>query len=429
MPAATTFQIVVGVVGSLTGALCAIAYFRSVRLERPPIGTFNSRDVCALGCFIVLLPLLYVKLPADVLTVFIVLTFWSALTIALRPLVPRVYLMVGIPAALLLAILQTRYVDSMAGGLQVYWAMTSIVVLIAAVGVSNLYVQGGLSLRQIAWFTLFLGVYDIVFTKLIPLTPELAVALQGRPLDPSVGFAAGAYNANVGLGDLLVFCLYATAAYRGFGRRGAMSALVIIVIFGAIAPSVAPLLAPGLFGTTAAAFVPVQTVFGPAAFLNWRWLTRTSHERTLMEWLRSRPIGRARPAGEVRRGLAVLAPPLAAVALGWAVLTGAATTQPAKAALSATRARPGVPAAGLTRVVMHDVAFSAHIVVVRRGATIEWVNEDPVPHNVVATSGASFRSSLIPRGGTFQFQAARSGSITYVCTLHQGMTGRITVLG
>ena len=41
------------------------------------------------------------------------------------------------------------------------------------------------------------------------------MALQGRPLDPSLGFAGWGYNANVGLGDLLVFCLYATAAYRG----------------------------------------------------------------------------------------------------------------------------------------------------------------------------------------------------------------------
>ena len=83
------------------------------------------------------------------------------------------------------------------------------------------------------------------------------MALQGRPLDPSVGFAAGAYNANIGLGDLLVFCLYTIAAYKGFGRRGAVTAMGVVVVFGAVAPSVTPLLVPGLFGTTAAAFVPI----------------------------------------------------------------------------------------------------------------------------------------------------------------------------
>ena len=48
----TAFQIGVAVVGSLLTVLCALAYFRRVRLERPPIGTFNTRDLCVLGVFI-----------------------------------------------------------------------------------------------------------------------------------------------------------------------------------------------------------------------------------------------------------------------------------------------------------------------------------------------------------------------------------------
>src|ERR671939_835789 len=276
MPAETAFQIVVAIVGSLLTVLCALASSRRGRLDRPPIGTFNTRDLCVLAVFIVALPVLYVHVPAGVLTAFIVVTFLSALTIALRPLLPARPLWVAIPLVLTADIVVTRSMDHMRGGLQLYWLLTSAVVLVAAVGVSNLYVQGGLELRQIAYFTLFLAVYDIFFTRVIALTPLLAVALQGRPLDPSVGFAAGAYNANVGLGDLLVFCLYAIAAYKAHARRGAVTALGVIAVFGAVAPSVTPLLAPGLFGTTAAAFVPIQALFGPAAFLAYRWLARTS---------------------------------------------------------------------------------------------------------------------------------------------------------
>ena len=186
--------------------------------------------------------------------------------------------------------------DDMRGGLQLYWVLTSAIVMLAAIGIANLYVQGGLELRQIAWFTLFLAVYDIIFTRVIPLTPELAVALQGRPLDPSVGFAAGSYNANVGLGDLLVFCLYTIAAYKGFGRRGAAASLAVITVFGAVAPSVTPLLVPGLFGTTAAAFVPIMTLFGPAAFVTYLWLSRTAPERTTARWFAERTPRPPRPA-------------------------------------------------------------------------------------------------------------------------------------
>ncbi|MDQ3849040.1 MAG: hypothetical protein M3296_00285, partial [Actinomycetota bacterium] len=307
MPAATLFQIVVAIIGSVTGALCALAYFRKVRLERPPIGVFNGRDLSVLAVFIVALPLLYLVLPPGVLTGFLVVTFMSALMIALRPLVSTRPLWIAIPILLIANLLVTRSMSEIGGGLQIYWLLTSLVVTIAAVGIANLYVQGGLDLRHIAWFTLFLAGYDVFFTNVVALTPLLAISLQGRPLDPSVGFATGAYNANVGLGDMLVFCMYAIAAYKGFGRRGALLSLFVIVVFGAVAPSVTPLLVPGLFGTTAAAFVPVMTVFGPAAFVSYLWLSRTTPERSGRQWIAeqaARSVRAARARGP-RVGLAL----------------------------------------------------------------------------------------------------------------------------
>ena len=59
----------------------ALFYLRRVRLERPAIGTFNSRDIRILFSFIVFLPLLYVLLPHWALTCFLMLTFASALSI------------------------------------------------------------------------------------------------------------------------------------------------------------------------------------------------------------------------------------------------------------------------------------------------------------------------------------------------------------
>jgi plastocyanin len=422
MPAETAFQIVVATVGSLAAALCALAYFRRVALERPPIGTFNTRDLSVLACFIVTLPLLYLAIPADVLTGFLVITFLSALMIALRPLFPGRALWTAVPALLAANILVTHGMHHTRGGVQLYWVLTSAVVMVAAVGIANLYVQGGLELRQIAWFTLFLAVYDITFTRVIPLTPLLAVALQGRPLDPSVGFAAGSYNANVGLGDLLVFCLYTIAAYKCFGRRGAVASLVVITVFGAVAPSVTPLLVPGLFGTTAAAFVPIMTLFGPAAFATYLWLSRTGDERSTARWFSARAARPPRRTAVPRRRLGLVAPAVAVSALVLVTLAGTGESATTSAAAASTPARP---TAAIVR--MRNVAFSPRALTLRVGQTVTWTNRERVPHNVVATSGAHFHSANLLENQAFSFRPARAGTIHYVCTIHQGMTGTIVV--
>jgi hypothetical protein len=81
----TVFSIIVEVTGALITAAAALFYFRHVRLQRPPLGVFNARDLCILLILIVVLPLLYLVLPGEVLTAFLVLTFLSALYLALRP--------------------------------------------------------------------------------------------------------------------------------------------------------------------------------------------------------------------------------------------------------------------------------------------------------------------------------------------------------
>jgi len=422
---ATSFQIIVGIVGSMTGALCALAYFRHVRLERPPIGAFNARDLAVLGCFILALPPLYLAVPVGVLTGFLAVTFMAALMIALRPLVSTRVLWIAVPGLLIANILETRSMNEFAGGLQIYWLLTTLIVGIAAVGIGNLYVQGGLQLRHIAWFTLFLAVCDIFFTNVVALTPLLAISLQGRPLDPSIGFAASGFNANVGLGDMLIFCMYTTAAYKGFGRRGALLSLFVIVVFGAVGPSVIPLLAPGLFGTTAAAFVPVMTVFGPAAFASYLWLSRTLPERSGAQWIieQAARLDRSARGPRPRVGFALPAGGLAALALAVALWSGETAVSPSPASAS-----PDAATKLESAVVMKNVAFSPRAAKVEVGDTVTWINHDRVPHDVVASSGATFDSGTFGQGEKFEYRPTRPGTIAYVCTLHQGMNGTLTVM-
>jgi len=347
----------------------------------------------------------------------------AALMITLRPFTSTRLLWVAIPVALIANILVTRSMNDIGGGLQIYWLLTSLIVGIAAVGIGNLYVQGGLQLRHVAWFTLFLAVIDVFFTNVVALTPLLAISLQGRPLDPSIGFATATYNANVGLGDMLVFCMYTTAAYKGFGRRGALISLFVIVVFGAAGPSVTPLLAPGLFGTTAAAFMPVMTVFGPAAFLSYLWLARTAPERSGAQWLIEQAPRLAGSAAARRPsvGLALPSAGLLALVLATALWSGDTTTTNAASPPPTTTARLN------GAIALKNVAFSPRATTVAVGQTVTWVNEDRVPHDVVATSGATFHSQTFGQSESFKFRATRPGTIAYFCSLHQGMNGTLTV--
>jgi hypothetical protein len=279
----TAFQVVVVLVGALSTTAVALVYFTRVRLERPAIGCFNGRDVLFLFGFIVTLPVLYLYVPPTVLTIFLVITFVSALSIGYRPVLPRIVLWPVIGALIATNILVARNLLGTTRGWQLYWTLTSVAVLFAAVAVANLYVQGGMRLRHVAWFALGLAVYDPIFSFGIPLTARLADTFAGFPLDPSIGFRAGLNSANIGIGDLLVYSTFTVAAYKAYGRHGAKLAFGLVAVFGALAPSLAPLVISAVVRTNGVV-VPAQLFFGPAAFIGYLILARSGPERSMRAW-------------------------------------------------------------------------------------------------------------------------------------------------
>jgi hypothetical protein len=280
----TIFQVIVVLFGALATTAAALVYFRRVRLERPAIGVFNGRDVVILFGFIVTLPTLYLFLPPIVLTLFLVVTFVSALSIGYRPVLPSWLLWPAIGVLIGTNILVARNLLGTTSGWQLYWGLTSIAVLFGAIAVANLYVQGGMRLRHVAWFALGLAVYDPIFSFAIPLTNKLADAFAGYPLDPSIGFRMGLDSANIGIGDLLVYSVFAVAAYKAYGRRGAKLSFWLVGLFGGLAPSLAPLVITAVVRGNVGIVVPAQMFFGPAAFVGYRFLARSGPERTIGEW-------------------------------------------------------------------------------------------------------------------------------------------------
>lgn len=204
----TILALIVATVGVVLTCGLSLVYLRRVRIERPAIGTFNGRDIAILFVFIVGLPLLYTVLPLIVLLVALGVTFVSALTIGLRPVLgpSLVWAVVGVMVGA--DIWMTRTMLGTVFGWQLFWILNSVVVGAAAISIANLYAQGGMRLKHAAWFTLILAVYDVIFTLIWPVTNRLEQRFLGYPLDPSVGYRVGIFNATVGIGDLLVYALF-----------------------------------------------------------------------------------------------------------------------------------------------------------------------------------------------------------------------------
>src|SRR3954453_3294187 len=234
------FSLLLATSSALVVCAGGVAYLRRVQLEPPPIGTFNGRDVVALFVPLSVIPLFYLSLPRWLLTAFLVLTFCAALSFGLRPLLPpgRMWLLIG--GLLGLNLWLGTHLFGTVLGWQVYWAENDVVVLLAAVFVANLYVQGGMRLSHVACFALALAAYDLVFTSVAPVTDALVEAFLGFPLDPSIGMRFGFDNAAIGIGDLLVYGLFVLAVAKGYGRRAGRLAMGVVLVFGAVTPALVP---------------------------------------------------------------------------------------------------------------------------------------------------------------------------------------------
>jgi plastocyanin len=80
-----------------------------------------------------------------------------------------------------------------------------------------------------------------------------------------------------------------------------------------------------------------------------------------------------------------------------------------------------------TEVRLENTAFSPKAIQAKVGEEIEWENYDSIAHNVVATSGAKFKSPTLNKDDKFEFAPTKAGTISYVCTFHPGMEGTIKV--
>lgn len=118
-----------------------------------------------------------------------------------------------------------------------------------------------------------------------------------------------------------------------------------------------------------------------------------------------------------------------ALALGAAGCGGGGSTSTTSSAPATTTPQTSASGAsgGAVEIKMQNIQFAPKDQTVKVGQRVTWTNDDTVAHNVTATNGASFKSSDFGQGASYSFTPKKAGTISYTCTLHPGMNGKLTV--
>ena len=76
---------------------------------------------------------------------------------------------------------------------------------------------------------------------------------------------------------------------------------------------------------------------------------------------------------------------------------------------------------------MKNFQFVPKDATVKVGQTVKWVNQDSAPHDATDEKTGQFKSDQFAKGESYEFTAKKAGKISYVCTIHPGMDGTLTV--
>lgn len=256
-------------------------YFRRCRLHRPPIGVMTLGDVLVLLAGTVLLPLLYLMLPAWLVAATLALGTLGILQLVVEPVLPTPGLSWVVAGGLVGAdiLLAAR------GGSTslAYLAVNDLVLVLVVVGVTNLWAQSGLRARDLALLAAALTAYDVIATALLPLTIDLIARLATLPFTPLLGWSTGDGGwLGLGLGDLLLATLGPLVLRKAFSKTAGLVALFIALATIGVVLTL-PLL--GLRGA-----FPVMVVLGPLLVGQWAfWRRHEGPERTTATYLAAEP--------------------------------------------------------------------------------------------------------------------------------------------
>ena len=92
-------------------------------------------------------------------------------------------------------------------------------------------------------------------------------------------------------------------------------------------------------------------------------------------------------------------------------------------------AQGSVPLSGEAPVHIVNFEFKPPKVVVKPGTKVTWTNDDTTIHDIKDTSPlATPQGKDMSKGDTFSITYAQPGSYSYICGIHQYMTGSVEVV-
>ena len=75
---------------------------------------------------------------------------------------------------------------------------------------------------------------------------------------------------------------------------------------------------------------------------------------------------------------------------------------------------------------MRNTAYTNNRIEITVGTTVQWTNNDPMPHTVTATD-RSFDSGIIAAGKSWQYTFTKAGTYNFYCMPHPFMKGVVVV--
>lgn len=89
---------------------------------------------------------------------------------------------------------------------------------------------------------------------------------------------------------------------------------------------------------------------------------------------------------------------------------------------AATQAPAPAAASKVHQVTIKNFAFNPAVITIKKGDTVNWTNEDSVPHTV---TGAGFDSRTLSPGKSYSYTFNDAGSYDYVCSIHPNMKAKV----
>ncbi|MDQ4068444.1 MAG: hypothetical protein M3203_03050 [Actinomycetota bacterium] len=276
-PSLISVAVVMAHVGLILVA--GVSYLRRARVDRPPVGVFNGRDVLVVAVALVVIPPLYLAVPVLALAAVLAVLSTAMLHFSLSPLLggrraSRV--------AVVLVVLDIVVAEiSRADAEWLFLLVNNLALGIVVVGVCNIWAQSGIRAAHVALLACGLAVYDAIATVALPLMEDFVNRLQSVPLTPMLVWGHESGQVGIGLGDLLLVLVWTLVAERAFSRRAGLLA-------AALGASCVSGLLLAFWLDLVNRPLPAMVVLGPAIGLHYVVLARrTKHQRTTGEYFAS----------------------------------------------------------------------------------------------------------------------------------------------